>query len=52
MPESLFVIELQAIACTFIKKETLSQVFPCKFCEILKNTIFTEHNRATASECG
>ena len=35
----------------FIKTETLSQVFSCKFREIFKNTFFTEHLRATASEC-
>ena len=37
-------------ACNFIKKETLTQVFSCEFCEISKNTFFTEHLRATASE--
>ena len=26
-----------------IKKETLAQVFSCKFCEISKNTFVTEH---------
>ena len=31
-----FLIKLQA--CNFIKIETLTQVFPCKFCEISKNT--------------
>ena len=31
--------------CNFIKKETLSQVFSCEFCEILKNTFFIEHFR-------
>ena len=30
-------------ASKFIKKETLSQVFSCEFCEISKNTFFTEH---------
>ena len=30
-------------ACNFIKKEALAQVFSCKFCEILKNTFYTEH---------
>ena len=25
-------------ACSFIKKETLAQVFSCEFCEISKNT--------------
>ena len=36
-------------ACNFIKKETLTQVFPCEFCEISKSTFFTEHLWATAS---
>ena len=35
--------------CNFIKKETLAQVFPCEFCEIFKNTFFTEHLWTTAS---
>ena len=38
MPESLFLIKVQAKACNFIIKETLSQLFSCEFCEILKNT--------------
>ena len=32
-----------------IKKETLAEVFSCKFCEISKNTFFTEHFQVTAS---
>ena len=36
--------------CNFIKKETLAQVFSCEFCEISKNTFFTEHLRTTASK--
>ena len=35
--------------CNFIKKETQAQVFFCEFCEIIKNTFFTEHLWATAS---
>ena len=31
-----FFIKLQGSACQFIKKETLTQVFSCKFCEISK----------------
>ena len=31
----------------FIKKETQVQVFPFEFCEIFKNTFFTEHHRTT-----
>ena len=36
-------------ACNFFKKETLTQVFSCEFCEISKNTFFTEHLWTTAS---
>ena len=36
-------------ACNFIKKGTLAQVFSCEFCEISKNTFFTEHLWTTAS---
>ena len=36
-------------ACNFIKKETLAQVLSCEFCEISKNTFFTEHLWAPAS---
>ena len=32
-----FLIKLQALACSFIKKETLSQVFSCEFCETSEN---------------
>ena len=34
-----FLINLQAEACNFIKKETLGQVFSCEFYEISKNTL-------------
>ena len=45
---SLFLIKLQALACNFTKKETIAQVFFCDFCEIFKNTFFTDHLRANA----
>ena len=32
----------------FIKKETLAQVFSCKFCEITEDIFFTEHLWASA----
>ena len=41
-----FLIKLQT---NFIKKETLTQVFSFEFCEIFKNTFFTEHLPTTAS---
>ena len=31
------------LACNFNKKESMAQVFFCQFCEIFKNTFFTEH---------
>ena len=40
---------LRPEAYNFVKKETLAQVFSCEFCEISKNTYFTEHLRTTAS---
>ena len=43
-----FLIKLQALAYNYIKKETLAQVFSCKFYEISKNTFFTEHIWPTA----
>ena len=36
-------------ACNFIKKEALAQVLSCEFCQISKNTSFTEHLWTTAS---
>ena len=38
-----------ASVCNFIWKETLAQVFSCEFCDIFKNTFFTEHLRPVAS---
>ena len=34
----------------YLKKETLAQVFFSEFCEISKNTFFTEHLLTTASD--
>ena len=42
---------LRPEACNFIKKETLAQVFSCEFCNISKNTFFTEQLWTTASGC-
>ena len=36
-------------ACSFIKKDILTQVFRCEFCETFKNTFFIEHLWTTAS---
>ena len=32
-----FLKKLQALACSFIKKETLAQVFSCEFSKICEN---------------
>ena len=39
------VFESKPQACNFIKKEAPTQVFSFEFCEIFKNTFFTEHLR-------
>ena len=53
MPEAYNFIKIetlaQVLACNLIKIETLVQMFSCKFCEISKNTFFTEHVWAAAS---
>ena len=36
-------------ARNFIKKETLAQVFFYEFCQVSKNTFFTEHLSASTS---
>ena len=41
---------LRPRACNFVEKETLAQVLSCELCEISKNTFFTEHVWATASD--
>ena len=40
-----YLIKLQASACSCTKKETLTQVFSSKFCEIFKDAFLTEHIR-------
>ena len=50
LSQSLFFTKIcRSEACNFIKNETLAQTFSCEFCEISKNTFFTEHLQATAS---
>ena len=44
-----FLIKLKVSACSFIKKETLAEVFSCEFCKIFKNTLFAEHLYVTVS---
>ena len=44
-PVSEFHFNKVTVACNFIKKDILAQVFSCKFCEISKNTFLTERLR-------
>ena len=41
--ESVFNKIANLKACIFIKKETPTQVFSCKYCEIFENSFFIEH---------
>ena len=45
-----FSIKLQISAGNFIKKETLTRVFSCEFCEFFKNTVFRRTTTVAASE--
>ena len=40
----LFKLQARPEGCNFVKKETLTQVLSCEFCEICKNTFFPEHS--------
>ena len=44
-----FLIKLQASGLRLHEKRNLAQVFSCEFCEISKNTLFTEHLWVAAS---
>ena len=44
-----FWMKLQASGLQLYLKKTLTQVFSCEFCQISKNTFFTEHLWMTAS---
>ena len=43
------VVERCSVKKVFLKISHLAQIFACEFCEIFKNTFFTEHLRTTAS---
>ena len=38
------------LICSFTRKEIPTQVFSPQFCEIFKNTVFTEHLQVTPSD--
>ena len=46
-----FLIKLQEWACSFIKKETLVQMFSCKFCEILRTPSLQHTSRGLLLKC-
>ena len=41
------VVERCSVKKVFLKISHLAQIFACEFCEIFKNTFFTEHLRTT-----
>ena len=47
MPEKTFVAS--PMPATLFKKRDSDTSISCKFCEMFKNTLFTEHLRVTAS---
>ena len=47
--KKVFVETLQALPCNFVKKQTLSQVFSCEFCEISKENLSYRTPPMTAS---
>ena len=49
MCQGLFFNEVAGLSQQ-LKKETLAQMFSCEFCDISKNTFFTEHFWVTAFE--
>ena len=50
MCQGLFFNKVASLRpATLLKKKTPAEVFSCEFCEISKNTFFTEHLRTTAS---
>ena len=48
--QNLFFNKVAGGACNFIKKETLTQVFSCEFCDISKNTFFNRTPLVAASD--
>ena len=46
--QSLLFNKVVGRARNFIKRKTLAQVFSCEFCQIFKNTFFTEQLWTTA----
>ena len=49
MCQRLFFNKVAGLRTATLLKECLAQMFSCEFCEISKNTFFTEYLRTTAS---
>ena len=47
--QSPFFNKVAGLPPILLNKETLTQMFSYEFCEISKNTFFTEHHQMTAS---
>ena len=48
--QSLFLKKVAGLRPATLFKKALAQVFSCEFCEISKNTFFTEHLWTIASK--
>ena len=48
--QRLFVNKVGGLACNFIKRESLAQVFSCEFCESSKSTFFYRTPQVAASK--
>ena len=48
--QRLFFNEVAGLACNFVKKESLAQVFSCEFSGISKNTFFYRTPQVAASK--
>ena len=49
LSRKLFFKKVAGLACNCIKKESLTQMFSCEFCEISKNTFFYRTPQVAAS---
>ena len=47
--QSLCFNKVAGSTCNLIKKEIVTMMFSCEFCEISMSAFFTEHLRTTAS---
>ena len=48
--KTLASVSLLCVACNFVKKENLAQVFSCEFCKIFETIVLTEQLRENVSK--